>query len=49
MLIMELNHPVDLVDLDKKDDFAEYCPNLGADEFDGFKKLFDLILEIKGL
>ncbi|MGJ0328811.1 AAA family ATPase [Aliarcobacter cryaerophilus] len=33
----------------KKDDFAEYCPNLGADEFDGFKKLFDLILEIKGL
>lgn len=24
MLIMELNHPVDLVNLDKKDDFAEY-------------------------
>lgn len=33
----------------KKDDFAEYCPSLGADEFNGFKKLFDLILEIKGL
>lgn len=33
----------------KKDDFAEYCPSLRPDEFDGFKKLFDLILEIKGL
>ncbi|MDN5046636.1 AAA family ATPase [Aliarcobacter butzleri] len=33
----------------KKDDFAEYCPTLGTDEFNGFKKLFDLILEIKSL
>jgi predicted ATPase len=33
----------------KKDDFAEHCPSLDINEFHGFKKLFDLILEIKGL
>jgi hypothetical protein len=31
----------------KKNDFAEHCSILSVDEFDGFKKLFDLILEIK--
>ncbi len=31
----------------KKNDFAEYCPDLNADEFDGFKTLFDFILDIK--
>lgn len=33
----------------KKDDFAEHCPSFDIDEFDGFRELFDLILEIKGL
>jgi len=32
----------------KKNDFAEYCLNLEASEFDGFKKLFELIKTVKG-
>jgi predicted ATP-dependent endonuclease of OLD family len=33
----------------KKNDFAEFCPSLDVEEFKGFKKIFDLILDIKGL
>lgn len=32
----------------KKNDFAEYCQTLDVSEFDGFKKLFDLIKTLKG-
>jgi ABC-type cobalamin/Fe3+-siderophores transport system ATPase subunit len=32
----------------KKNKFAEYCPSLDVEEFDGFKKLFELINTIKG-
>jgi len=31
----------------KKNDFAEFCNELDVSEFEGFKVLFDLILEIK--
>jgi energy-coupling factor transporter ATP-binding protein EcfA2 len=33
----------------KKNEFAEHSLSLAIDEFDGFKILFDFILEIKGL